>query len=146
MEIQVKKIHPDAILPERAHSNDAGADLFSIEEVTIGANSSTKVKTGITIALPENTAGFVWGKSSIETKGMKIMAGVIDEGYRGEIIVCIFNLTNETQTLAKGRKIAQLIVKPVYYPTFSAVKELSESKRGAGGFGSTGHLSKSLPR
>jgi len=142
MEIQVKKIHPDAILPERAHANDAGADLFSIEEIIIAPHSSAKVKTGITIALPENTAGFVWGKSSIETKGMKIMAGVIDEGYRGEIIVCIFNLTNETQTLTKGGKIAQLIVKPVYYPTFNAVEELSQSKRGAGGFGSTGHQKK----
>ena len=142
MEIQVKKIHPEAILPERAHANDAGADLFSIEEIEIAPNSSAKVKTGITIALPENTAGFVWGKSSIESKGMKIMAGVIDEGYRGEIIVCIFNLTNEPQTLAKGRKIAQLIIKPVHYPSFNAVEELSESKRGAGGFGSTGHQSK----
>ena len=98
MEIQVKKLHPSAILPERAHPNDAGADLFSIEEIEIAPHSSAKVKTGITIALHENTAGFVWGKSSIESKGMKIMAGVIDEGYRGEIIVCIFNLTNETQT------------------------------------------------
>ena len=142
MEIQVKKIYNDAILPERAHHNDAGADLFSVEKIEIAPNSSAKVKTGITIALPENTAGFVWGKSSIESKGMKIMAGVIDEGYRGEIIVCIFNLTNETQILAKGRKIAQLIVKPVYYPTFNAVEELSESKRGVGGFGSTGHESK----
>ncbi len=142
MEIQVKKLHPSAILPERAHPNDAGADLFSIEEIEIAPHSSAKVKTGITIALHENTAGFVWGKSSIESKGMKIMAGVIDEGYRGEIIVCIFNLTNETQILTKGRKIAQLIVKPVYYPVFKEMAELSESKRGSGGFGSTGHESK----
>ncbi|MCG2725645.1 MAG: dUTP diphosphatase [Elusimicrobia bacterium] len=143
MEIKVKKIHPDAILPERAHANDAGADLFSIEEIEIAPHSSAKIKTGITIAIPENTAGFVWGKSSIESKGMKIMAGVIDEGYRGEIIVCVFNLTNEAQTLNKGKKIAQLIVKPVHYPTFREVDdELPESKRGGGGFGSTGHQSK----
>lgn len=142
MEIKVKKIHPDAILPERAHANDAGADLFSIEEIEIAPHSSAKIKTGITIAIPENTAGFVWGKSSIESKGMKIMAGVIDEGYRGEIIVCVFNLTNEAQTLNKGKKIAQLIVKPVHYPAFREVDKLPESKRGGGGFGSTGHQSK----
>lgn len=142
MKIQVKKLHPEATLPERAHSNDAGADLFAIEKVEIMPHSSAKIKTGIAIALPENTAGFIWGKSSIESKGMKIMAGLIDEGYRGEIIVCVFNLTNETKTIDKGKKIAQLVVKPVYHPAFAETNELSESKRGAGGFGSTGHQSK----
>lgn len=138
MEVLVKKTDSKAILPGRAHPNDAGADLFSLGEVKIPPRSSAKIRTGISIALPGNTAGFIWGKSSIESIGLKIMAGLVDEGYRGEVIVCVFNLTGGEIVLEAGRKIAQLVVAPVYYASFRESPSLPESHRGEGGFGSTG--------
>ncbi|MBI4656643.1 MAG: dUTP diphosphatase [Elusimicrobia bacterium] len=138
MHVAVKKLLADAVLPERAHFDDSGADLFAIECVEIPPRSPANIKTGISIALPHGTSGFVWGKSSLESSGLITTAGLIDAGYRGEIIVCMFNLTNRTKILGKGQKIAQLVVVPTYYPEFREIQELPLSKRGAGGFGSTG--------
>ncbi len=142
MKLLVRKLSRDAVVPERAHENDAGADLFSLHETRIPPNSPVKIKTGISIALPRGTAGFVWGKSSLESKGLKIMAGLIDEGYRGEVIVCMFNLTDKEIVLKEKQKIAQLVVTPVHYPFFEEVAILPESHRGEGGFGSTGEKKK----
>lgn len=139
MKVKVKKISENAHIPERAYDNDAGADLFSIEEVHIQPHAPAMIKTGIEIALPRKTCGLIWGKSSIESRGLIVTAGLIDEGYRGEIVVCMFNLTDKIQVIEKGQKIAQLVVIPVYYPKFKEVKELPKSKRGIFGFGSTGH-------
>ncbi|NLH40016.1 MAG: dUTP diphosphatase [Elusimicrobia bacterium] len=138
MRIKIKKLNPNAQIPERAYENDAGADLFSLEDVTVSPHSPAQIKTGIAVALPPKTCGFLWGKSSIESKGLIITAGLIDEGYRGEVIVCVFNLTDKIQIVEKNQKIAQLVVMPVYYPKFKVVKELPKSKRGIFGFGSTG--------
>jgi len=146
MKVKVKKLVPDASLPQRIYENDAGADLFAIENVEIQPNSSVKIKTGIAIALPKKTAGFVWGKSSVETKGLIVTAGLIDEGYRGEVIICMYNLSDKIQIIEKGQKIAQLIVMPIYYPKFKEEKELSKSKRGIFGFGSTGHKKEDAPK
>ncbi|MEF3279400.1 MAG: dUTP diphosphatase [Elusimicrobiota bacterium] len=138
MKVKVKKLIDLAHMPERAYENDAGADLFSIEEVSVQPHSPAQIKTGIAIALPKKTCAMIWGKSSIESKGLIITAGLIDEGYRGEIIVCVFNLTDKIQMVEKNQKIAQLVVMPVYYPKFKSVKELPKSKRGILGFGSSG--------
>jgi dUTP pyrophosphatase len=138
MKVKVKKLVENAHLPERAYDNDAGADLFAIEEVHIHPHSPAQIRTGIAISLPRKTCGIIWGKSSIESKGLIITAGLIDEGYRGEIIVCVFNLTDKIQVVEKDQKIAQLIILPVYYPEFKEVGELDKSKRGIFGFGSTG--------
>ncbi len=138
MKVKVKKIGNDSILPHRAYDNDAGADLFSIERVEIHPHDSAKIKTGISIALPKKTAGLIWGKSSVETRGLIVTAGLIDEGYRGEVIICMQNLTDKIQIIEKGDKVAQLLVIPVYYPSFKETKELPSSKRGIFGFGSTG--------
>ena len=138
MNVKVKKLHASALLPDRAHSNDAGADLFSLEDVQIPPQSSIKARTGLAVALPAGTAGIVWGKSSLESQGLIVTAGLVDEGYRGEVLVCLFNLTKETKTLAKGQKMAQLLVMPVVYAGFTECDELEPSRRGGGGFGSTG--------
>ncbi|MCX5786009.1 MAG: dUTP diphosphatase [Elusimicrobia bacterium] len=138
MNVKVKKLHPSALLPDRAHPTDAGADLFSLEAVEIPPQSAVKARTGLSIALPEGTAGIVWGKSSLESQGLIVTAGLVDEGYRGEVLVCLFNLTNEPKNLAKGQKMAQLLVMPVRYVNFDAAEELEASRRGTGGFGSTG--------
>ncbi|MDR0953262.1 MAG: dUTP diphosphatase [Elusimicrobiota bacterium] len=138
MIIKVKKLNPEAKLPARAHSTDSGADLFALTETTLPARSIAKVHTGIAIELSEGTSGCVWGKSSVESKGIKVMAGLIDAPYRGEIIVCFYNLNNEPFTFEKGQKIAQLVVLPTLYPAFEE-GEISTTQRAGGGFGSTGH-------
>lgn len=138
MEIKVKKLHPEAKLPQRAHPTDSGADLFALEKTELPAHKSVKVRTGIAIELQEGTSGCIWGKSSVESKGIKVMAGLVDAPYRGEILICMFNLTDETFIFEKGQKIAQLVVLPTLYPSFKQVEELSDTERGTGGFGSTG--------
>ena len=138
-QINVKKLNEEAILPHRAHTTDAGADLFACKTITIKANSSAKVSTGIAIELETGYAGLVWGKSSVESKGLKIMAGLIDADYRGEVLVCMYNLTDKDFTFQAGDKIAQLVITDVRYPSFSEISELNNTKRGGGGFGSTGH-------
>lgn len=136
--VLVKKIHKCAKLPCRSYENDSGADLFALEDIAIAPQSSAKIATGICIALPEATSGFIWGRSSLESSGLKVVAGLVDAGYRGEVLVCMFNLTSNPITVVKGQKIAQLVVVPTYYPHFEICEKLPESKRGSGGFGSTG--------
>ncbi|MGN0022509.1 MAG: dUTP diphosphatase [Elusimicrobiaceae bacterium] len=138
MIIKVKKLHPEAKLPCRAHATDSGADLFALEQTEIPPHSSAKVRTGIAVELHEDTSGCIWGKSSVESKGVKVMAGLVDAPYRGEILVCMFNLTDKPFIFEKGQKIAQLVVLPTLYPSFEEAEVLSETARGEGGFGSTG--------
>lgn len=138
MIIKVKKLHPDAKLPCRAHDSDSGADLFALEHTEIPPRSSAKVRTGIAVELHEGTSGCIWGKSSVESKGVKVMAGLVDAPYRGEILICMFNLTDKPFVFEKGQKVAQLVVLPTLYPAFEEASSLSETARGEGGFGSTG--------
>lgn len=138
MNIKVKKLHPEAKLPSRAHETDSGADLFALEYTEIPPHSSVKVRTGIAVELPEGTSGCIWGKSSVESKGIKVMAGLVDAPYRGEILICMYNLTDKPFIFEKGQKAAQLVVLPTLYPSFEEASELSDTKRGEGGFGSTG--------
>ncbi len=136
--MNVKKLDPRAKLPLRAHPTDSGADLFALERTILPAHRITKVRTGIAIELPESTSGIIWGKSSVESKGIKAMAGLVDAPYRGELIVCMYNLNETEFVFEAGQKVAQLVVLPTLYPTFEEVAELTDTSRGAGGFGSTG--------
>ena len=99
----------------------------------------TNVHTGVAVELPEGTSGIIWGKSSVESKGVKAMAGLVDAPYRGELIVCMYNLNDTEFVFEKGQKVAQLVVLPTLYPDFEEAEELSDTARGAGGFGSTGN-------
>jgi dUTP pyrophosphatase len=139
MRIKVKKLHPDAKLPYRAHAGDSGADLFALEETILPPRSITNVRTGIAIELHEGTSGCVWGKSSVESKGIKAMAGLIDAPYRGELLICMYNLNDTPFKFEKHQKVAQLVVLPTFYPSFEE-GEISGTARGGGGFGSTGHM------
>ena len=136
--MKVKKLDPRAKLPLRAHPTDSGADLFALERTVLPAHTVVKVRTGIAVELPENTSGIIWGKSSVESKGIKAMAGLVDAPYRGELLVCMYNLNDTEFVFEAGQKVAQLVVLPTLYPAFVEAEELSGTARGSGGFGSTG--------
>ena len=136
--MKVKKLVSHAKLPNRAHSTDSGADLFAAERTVLPPHAITNVHTGVAVELPENTSGIIWGKSSVESKGIKAMAGLVDAPYRGELIVCMYNLNDTEFVFEQGQKVAQLVVLPTLYPSFEEVTELTDTTRGAGGFGSTG--------
>lgn len=137
--MKVKKLHPNAKLPVRAHATDSGADLFALERTVLPPHAISHVHTGIAVELPENTSGVIWGKSSVESKGVKAMAGLIDAPYRGELIVCMYNLNPQEFVFEAGQKIAQLVVLPTLYPSFEEAEQLTDTARGSGGFGSTGN-------
>ena len=136
--MKVQKLDPRAKLPLRAHPTDSGADLFALERTVLPPHSIAKVRTGIAVELPENTSGIIWGKSSVESKGIKAMAGLVDAPYRGELLVCMYNLNEHEFVFEAGQKVAQLVVLPTLYPMFEEVDKLSDTSRGQGGFGSTG--------
>ena len=141
MEIAVTLLHPQARLPERAHPGDAGADLFSVEEVTIPVGERRAVGTGLALAIPAGWAGFVQPRSGLAFKhGIMVTnsPGLIDAGYRGEVRVSLYNSGGEAFEVKVGERIAQLVVQRVEEPVFSAAAELPETVRGEGGFGSSG--------
>lgn len=138
--LQVKKFHPDAIIPTISHpGSDLGYDLYTVEEVTLHPGQMTEVRTGIGLHFTKMAVGFVVkDRSSFAKKRLTTSGGVIDAGYRGEIIVFMENRGGETQTLAKGQKFAQFIPLPTLTRLqIEEVADLEESDRGAGGFGST---------
>lgn len=136
--IKVKKLDPQAKLPLRAHDTDSGADLFALTRTVLPPHTVTHVHTGVCVELPEQTSGIIWGKSSVESKGIKAMAGLVDAPYRGELIVCMYNLNDTEFVFEAGQKVAQLVVLPTLYPSFVQADQISQTSRGSGGFGSTG--------
>ncbi len=139
MKLKIKKLDKQAILPKREHEGDAGLDLYSIMNLEIAPNERVKIGTGIAMSLPLNYVGLLWDKSGLASKeGLKVLGGVIDAGYRGEIIVAIINLSENKYKVEKGQKIAQLLIQKVELPEVCEVSELEDTKRGFGGFGSTG--------
>ena len=143
MLIKFQKILDDAIIPHYAHPGDAGMDVFSAEETIIKAGKRKNVRTGVKMELPEGFVGLVWDKSGLALKnGIKTMAGVIDSGYRGEIGIVFVNLSDQDYKIEKGQKIAQMLIQKVERVEIEETKELSETKRGEGCFGSTGLFKK----
>lgn len=139
--LKVQKVHEDAIIPNYAHIGDAGLDLFSIEEKLLKPGYSTLIKTGIKIELPEQTEAQIRPRSGLALKkGITVLntPGTIDEGYRGEIGIILINHGKEDFLVEKHMKIAQMVVKPVWHVNVEEVKELSNTERAEGGFGSTG--------
>ena len=128
--MKVKKLDPRARLPLRAHPTDSGADLFALERTVLPARGVVKVRTGVAVELPENTSGIIWGKSSVESRGIKAMAGLVDAPYRGELLVCMYNLNDTEFVFEAGQKVAQLVVLPTLYPSFEEAEELSDTSRG----------------
>lgn len=139
MELKIKKINPDAKLPTYAHPGDVGLDVYSLEDYDLRPNERRIFFLGFALEFPESYAVVVKDKGSLPCKaGVHTMGGVYDAGYRGEYNVNLINLSNETYHIAKGDKIAQLVVFPVVIAKLEEVDELSLSSRGEGRFGSTG--------
>lgn len=139
MELSVHRLHPDAKLPQYAHDNDAGMDLFVNEEVVISPRSRATVRTGIAMVIPDGYVGLMWDKSGLANRhGITILGGVIDAGYRGELFVTVYNTSDTEYRFEKGNKVTQLLIQKVEHATFVDVDHLPESERGEGHFGSTG--------
>ena len=131
-------LKPGAKLPYRAHPTDAGADLFSNEDLEIYPNEQKLVDTGIAIKIPQGFAGFVYNRSSQGKKGITIphSVGVIDSGYRDTIKVLLKNIGDDPYKITTGDRIAQLVIQKVELVQFKDI--WNDSTRGTGGFGSTG--------
>lgn len=137
-QLNVKKVTPDAILPTRAHADDAGLDLYAFENGVIAPGGGLVARTGIAIALPEKTVGLVADRSSMAKRGVKTSGGVIDAGYRGEIHIVFRNITTEEVRFERGERIAQLLILPCLTPAVVESSNLDETVRGVKGFGSSG--------
>src|SRR5580704_17534035 len=136
--LKVKRLSPDAVLPTVAHpGEDIGYDLYSCEDVTLPARGAAGVHTGIAIELVPTAGAIVKTRSGMAKKRLMCNAGVIDAGYRGEIIVLMENLGEQAYQIKRGDKIAQLLVHP-FVAGEVVEAELGEAARGARGFGSTG--------
>lgn len=139
MQIKIKKLSPNAVLPNYAHEGDAGMDFFAVENTLIKKGEVVQVKTGIAMSIPMGFVGLLWDKSRLSQKfGLKNLGGVVDAGYRGEVMVGIVNLGSEDYTFEAGDKVAQMLIQKVESPEVVEATELEETARGIGGFGSTG--------
>lgn len=141
MTLGFKRIHKDAVLPAYAHPSDAGMDLKSVEDIEIPPGRRALVHTGLVVNLPPMHEAQVRPRSGLALKhGVTVLntPGTIDAGYRGEIGVILVNLGESPFKVAKGDKIAQLVIAPVLQPDIVEVDLIDETDRGAGGFGSTG--------
>lgn len=138
MLLKVKKLNSSAILPKYAHKGDAGLDLFSCEDTVLYPGESKMVSTGISTEFPEGYVALIWDKSGVAASGIKTMGGVIEHTYRGEYKVVMLNTGKNPYPVKKGQKIAQLLIQPIVTTQVEEVRELGESIRGDGAFGSTG--------
>jgi len=139
MEIKVKRLKAGAKLPTYAHQGDVGMDIYSLESYDLAPGERKIFWVGFALELADGHAAIIKDKSSLPLNGgIHTMGGVFDAGYRGEYNVNLINLGKDTYHIEVGDKIAQLVIIPVVRATLVEASELSDSARGAGGFGSTG--------
>ncbi len=141
MNIPIKKLHKDAVLPCYGSADAAGADLCSIEAVTIAPGETKLIHTGLAMAIPQGYGGFIFARSGLATKRGLAPAnkvGVIDADYRGEIMVPLYNQSPVPQTVEVGERVAQIVFLPCPQATFETAEDLDRTQRADGGFGSTG--------
>lgn len=137
--MQVKRLHPNAIIPTRAHDTDAGLDIYSLHNVTFKPGEDKVFHTGIAMAIPEGWCAIVKEKSGrAVNNGWTVGACVIDSDYRGELLIHLFNNSDDYYFVKRGEAIAQLVVVPVWTGQPVEVEDLDETERGEGKFGSTG--------
>lgn len=138
MRIPVQILSPEAKLPSQARKGDAGYDLMAIQSIGLSPGQRYIFKTGMAMAIPDGYYGRIADRSGLAAKkGIHVLAGVIDAGYRGEIGVVLINLSDQTQTILAGDKIAQMVIEKCHDVEWETVDSLDETQRGVGGFGST---------
>jgi dUTP pyrophosphatase len=135
--INVQLLDKNAKVPTNEY--DAGFDLYSIIDTVIPPKQRKTVNTGIAIQMPEHMAGLIWPRSGLSVKqGVDVLAGVVDSGYRGQIMVCLYNTSDEIVVLNAGDRIAQIIFQEVPRVLMEVHESLGSSQRGDNGFGSSG--------
>ncbi|NXK03576.1 DUT protein, partial [Herpetotheres cachinnans] len=138
-QLRFTKLSENACAPSRGSARAAGYDLYSAYDCVIPPMEKAVVKTDIQIALPSGCYGRIAPRSGLAAKHfIDVGAGVIDEDYRGNVGVVLFNFGKETFEVKKGDRIAQLICERIFYPELEEVQALDDTERGEGGFGSTG--------
>ena len=139
LKIKVQKINPEIKIPSYAHSGDAGMDLYAAADIVIKPGERKIIATGMKMEIPTGYVGLIWDKSGLASKkGLKIMGGVIDSTYRGEVGVVIINLSDQKYQVEKNTKISQMLIQKVENVEIEEVENLEDSLRGDGGFGSSG--------
>lgn len=146
IEIPVKKLREDAMLPHAGSSRAAGYDLYACTgdgDIEIAPHSTAMIGTGLACAIPEGYFGGIFARSGLAAKeGLRPAncVGVVDSDYRGEIKVALHNDTDQIRFVADGERIAQLVIMPYLAVSFTASDDLDETERGEGGFGHTGKM------
>jgi len=137
-EIKIKKLHLDAKIPVHSSEQAAGFDFYSLVETTLESGKTAKISTGVALEVPEGYYLRIEDRSGLAVKGIHKLGGMIDSDYRGEIFIILHNSGSEDYKIEKHDRIAQGIITPVFQAEFKEVDELSQTKRGEGGFHSTG--------
>lgn len=139
MKLQIQRLSENATIPTYAFAGDAGFDLYASEERVLMPGERAQIKTGIAVAIPVGYVGLIWDKSGLSHRsGLKTLGGVVDAGYRGEVLVGLVHLGTEPHTFKVGEKIAQMLLQKVEHAEIEEVEMLDEADRGDRGFGSTG--------
>ena len=141
MTLNIQRLHPDAILPTRAHPDDAGLDLYAAEQIGIPVLGRNLVSTGIAVAIPPGHVGYITPRSGLaNSHGITVLnsPGTIDAGYNGEIKVNLINHGQAPYVITPGQRVAQLVIHRIVTPVIEEVDQLEPSDRSENGFGSTG--------
>ena len=143
MKVKIKKLTDKAIIPTYGSLGSAGGDLYSAENspIIIAPNQTVLIGTGLAVEIPDGYVGLVYAGSGLATKSGLAPAnkvGVIDSDYRGESKVALHNHSTEVRTVGVGERIAQMVIAPYLKVEYEEVEDLTDTTRGAGGFGSTG--------
>lgn len=137
-DLRVRVLHTRATPPTRARPGDAGLDLCALNEGDVEPGGIVTIGTGLAFAIPPGFVGLVRGRSSVELRGLIVVAGVIDSGYRGEVRIAALNAGRDRFAWAAGNRLAQLVIVPVLMDTPRVVGSMEDTQRGDGGFGSSG--------
>lgn len=138
LNIKIKKLRPDAIIPHYAHPGDAGLDLYSLEDYELQPGEKKGFDLGFALEFPAGYVALMRDRGSFGSQAIHNLGGVFDSGYRGEYNCGLINLSNKPFPIKKGDRIAQLVIFPIAEAELEEVSELAESPRGNGRFGSTG--------
>lgn len=137
--LRVRLSRPLAKLPQRKHAADAGLDIYAVEPATLLPGVHAVLPTGVHMEIPHGYVGLVWPRSGMAVKnGVDVLAGVVDSGYAGEVMVSLINLGHDPVEIRPGDRIAQMLIQPVELVECVQVEELGDSARGANGLGSSG--------